>query len=84
MSSAAAARGVRVAASHDTWVQIADGAGRRVFSGILGSGEEQAWIASAPYQVKIGNAPGTRLYYRGKPVDLAPYTRGDVATVELK
>ena len=29
-------------------------------------------------------APGARLYYRGKPVDLAPFTRGDVATVELK
>jgi len=84
MSSAVAARGVRIAASQDSWVQIMDGSGQRVFSGILAAGAEQAWAASAPYQFKIGNAPGAKLYYRGKPVDLAPFTRGDVATLELK
>jgi len=84
VSSAVAARGVHIAVNQDSWVQIMDGHGQRVFSGILTAGAEQAWAASAPYQVKIGNAPGERLYYRGKPVDLAPFTRGDVATLELK
>ena len=84
VSSAVAARGIRIAASKESWVQIVGGDGQRVFAGMVTAGSEQAWAASAPYQIKIGNAPGAKLYYRGKPVDLAPFTRGDVATLELK
>lgn len=84
VSSAVAARGIRIAASKESWVQIVGGDGQRVFTGMVTAGSEQAWAASAPYQIKIGNAPGAKLFYRGKAIDLAPFTRGDVATLELK
>lgn len=84
VSSAVAARGIRVVAGSDTWVQIHDAEGQRIFSGILNAGAEQAWAGQPPYQLKIGNAPSAKLFYRGKLVDLAPFTRGDVATLELK
>ncbi|TDM06363.1 MAG: hypothetical protein C4K60_17500 [Ideonella sp. MAG2] len=35
-------------------------------------------------RVKIGNAAGTSLTVRGQPVELAPWTRDNVARIELK
>jgi len=32
----------------------------------------------------VGNASGVELSYRGKPVDLAPHTRSDVARLTLE
>jgi cytoskeleton protein RodZ len=37
-----------------------------------------------PFAVVVGNAQGVRLTYDGKPVDLAPHTRIDVARLVLR
>jgi len=39
---------------------------------------------STPLTVVVGNAPQTTLVYAGKPVDLAPATRGNVARLTLR
>lgn len=77
--------GVRIVASKESWVQVTDANGRRLQSGLLSAGSDQAWAGQAPYQVKVGNALNAKVYYRGQPVDLQPYLHGgDVATLELK
>ena len=35
-------------------------------------------------KLKIGNADGTRLSLRGQPVELQPFTRDNVARLDLK
>ncbi|GLS04754.1 hypothetical protein GCM10007860_19020 [Chitiniphilus shinanonensis] len=75
---------LRLVARGETWVQIFDADGRRVISEVIPAGGERFVSGRAPYRLKIGNAPQTRLYLRGKEVDLAPYTQVNVAAFELK
>lgn len=73
-----------MAVEFDSWVQIVDAEGQVLVSQLLGPGAERSLSGKAPFKIKIGNAPKTQLYYRGQRVDLAPYARADVATLELK
>ncbi|TJZ76293.1 RodZ domain-containing protein [Chitiniphilus eburneus] len=75
---------LRIAAQAETWVQITDADGRRMISEVIPAGAERYVSGRAPYRIKIGNAPKTQLYLRGKQVDLVPYTQVNVAAFELK
>lgn len=75
---------VRVTAEFDSWVQIVDADNQVLVSQLMTQGAERSVSGKPPFRVKIGNAPKTRLYYRGKTVDLTPYAKADVATLELK
>lgn len=84
-SVAAAVNGeIRIVVEFDSWVQIMGADGQVLVSQLLKPGTEQTLSGKAPFQVKIGNAPKTQLYYHGQRIDLAPYSRADVATLELK
>lgn len=84
VASAAQSGMIRVTAEFDSWVQIVDAEGHVLVSQLLTSGAERFVSGQPPFRVKIGNAPKTRLYYRGKAIELAPYAKADVATLELK
>ncbi|MDR3409859.1 MAG: DUF4115 domain-containing protein [Formivibrio sp.] len=75
---------IRVATESDSWVQIIDADGQMLVSQLLGSGTNRSVSGKPPFRIKVGNAPKTQLYYRGQLVDLKPYIRGDVASLDLK
>lgn len=83
-SAVADGSAIRVTVAFDSWVQIIDAEGTPLVSQLLGPGSERSVSGKPPFRVKVGNAPKTQLYYRGQQVDLAPYVRGDVATLVLK
>ena len=64
----------------DSWLEVRDRDNKVVFSQKLTAGTEQ----SLSGQVTIGYAPGVRVFWHGEAVDLAPYTRGDVARLVLE
>ena len=68
----------------DAWVEIEDGQGRKIFSQMNAAGTEKIIQGTPPFSVAIGNAAQVRITYNGKPVDLAPYTRVDVARFTLE
>jgi cytoskeleton protein RodZ len=47
-------------------------------------GETIGLDGTRPFRVKIGNAAVTQVVFRGQPVELAAYTRDNVAKLELK
>ena len=47
-------------------------------------GETIGLDGTRPFRVKIGNAAVTQIVFRGQPVELAAYTRDNVAKLELK
>jgi len=67
-----------------SWVEVRDREERIVFSQLNPAGAVQHVQAQPPLNVVIGNARGVRVNYNGRPVDLAPHTRVEVArfTVE--
>lgn len=83
-AAAAGAGLLRLSASADSWVEVLDVQGRPVFSRIVQRGEAVALDAPPPLRVRVGNASGTTLAFRGQVLDLAPYTRDNVARLELR
>jgi cytoskeleton protein RodZ len=68
-----------------SWVEIKDRNGSVVLSTTGTAGTTQGVSSSAlPLDVIIGNAPDVGVSFRGQRIDLAPYTRQNVARVSLK
>ena len=67
-----------------SWVEVKDGNGAAIFVQTGTAGTTQTLSGTPPLDVNIGNAAGVMLTYRGQPIDIAPYTRANVARLLLK
>lgn len=67
----------------DSWVEINDANGKRLFYAIGKAGEVKSLQGPAPFDVVLGHAPGVKIEYNGVPFDQKPYTQGEVATFTL-
>ncbi|MEO5696922.1 MAG: helix-turn-helix domain-containing protein [Burkholderiaceae bacterium] len=67
-----------------SWIEVVDASGRPLISRVLDPGDNVDFDANPPLKVKIGNVRGTQVVFRGKPVELASFTQGNVARFELK
>jgi cytoskeleton protein RodZ len=75
---------IRLMFSQNSWVEVKDKDGRILLSQIGAAGNEQNVDGTPPFNVSVGLASGVKLYYKGKLVDLAPYTRSEVAHLTLE
>lgn len=76
---------VALKAREDSWVEMRDAKGHVLLSRLVRAGEALNLSGVAPIQVKIGNARGTDLQFRGRTIDLSgPAARDNVARMELK
>ena len=83
-SSADGPGGVAVLRVADaTWVEVVDAKGQMLVSRTLQPGESIGLDGALPFKVKIGNAQGAELTFRSQPVNLVPFTRDNVARLEL-
>lgn len=74
-----------VKTKEDSWIDVRDAKGRVLVSKLFRAGESLTLTGVAPLQVKVGNAHGTELQFRGRAVDLAAIgARDNVARLELK
>jgi cytoskeleton protein RodZ len=67
-----------------SWVEVRDGGGRVVLQSTETAGATRAVSARPPIELAVGDARQVDVTYRGQPLDLGPYTRGNVARVSLK
>lgn len=67
-----------------SWVQIRDVTGATTLQRIVAAGETVVAEGVAPLSVVIGKADATEVFVRGRPFDLAPVTRENVARFEVK
>lgn len=75
---------VQLRTSEASWVEVRDARGVLLLSRTVQPGESVGLDGSLPMRLVIGNAAVTQLGFRGKPVDLGPSTRDNVARVELR
>ena len=75
---------MRLVFDKESWLEVRDRDNRLIFSQRMAAGSEQLLGGAAPLSLVIGYAPGVRLFWQGKPVDLAPHTKGDVARLVLE
>lgn len=86
-ASAASGNALQLAASAPSWVQVTASSGKVIFSQLMQPGAPQSVqvpVGSTPLAIVVGNAPHTTVSYAGKPVDLTPDTRANVARFTLK
>ncbi|MDE2400924.1 MAG: DUF4115 domain-containing protein [Burkholderiales bacterium] len=67
-----------------SWVEVRDAKGNKLLARNLDAGETVKLDGDRPFKVVLGNAPSMQITYQGKAVDLASYTRNNVARFELK
>jgi cytoskeleton protein RodZ len=67
-----------------SWVRVQDSDGKEVFSRNVPAGEDVTITGKAPLKITIGNAMGMQATFNGKPVDLTPHMRANVARLTLE
>jgi len=67
-----------------SWVQVRDRNGNVVLAQNGQPGTTQSVGGALPLDIVIGNAAVVGATFRGRPIDLAPYVRGDVARLSIK
>ena len=75
---------VRLVFDQESWVEIRDRNGRRIFSQLNRAGTTQSVSGLPPLTLVIGNAAGVRLMHNDRPVNLAPHINVDVARLTLE
>ncbi len=63
----------------ETWIDAVAADGSSIQKGLLPSGSERRFAAAQLARLTIGNASAVELQNHGQPVDLAPFTRTNVA-----
>ena len=66
-----------------SWVEIVAADGGKLEYGILPPGAEKSYSSDGPLSVRLGNAEGAEVAVDGKPLDLAPYRRANVARLRV-
>lgn len=77
-------QGSRLKADAPAWVRVSDADGRILFEKTLATGESLELDPRRPLRLELGNASATVLIDRGRTVDLAPWTRDNVARLALE
>jgi len=67
-----------------SWTEIRDQRGQTLISRLVDSDSVEPFDGAPPFSIVIGNAKAVTLVYHGQPVDLAPYTRLNVARLVLR
>ena len=84
-ADAAAPGGIlQLRASAESWVEVQDAKKQMLLSRMLMAGETVKLDGALPLRLKVGNALGTEVVFRGQAVSLVPGTVGNIARMELK
>jgi cytoskeleton protein RodZ len=70
-------------AKQETWLSVVNQSGEEVYNKILYAGKRDIVDIEQPSEIVVGNAQGAMLTIDDKPIDLAPYTRMNVARIRL-
>ena len=70
---------LQVLVSADSWIEITDASGQQLEMDLLRGGSDMAYHGEPPFKILLGRASAVRLTLDGEAVDLAEFTRDDVA-----
>lgn len=69
----------------DCWLEVTDGSGKKLFSGLQHNGGNLNLTGQLPYRLKIGAPAAVQVQFQGKPVDLSRFIRtNQVARLTLQ
>jgi len=81
---AASAQALRFRFEQPSWVEIRDRSGQIIHSELNAAGSELAVEGRPPFALVVGNASHVALSYKGRPVELQPRSKDDVARLTVE
>jgi cytoskeleton protein RodZ len=66
-----------------SWVEIVGSDGSKLEYSLLPAGAERSYSSDGPLSLRLGNADGAEVSLDGKPLDLTPFRRANVARVRV-
>jgi cytoskeleton protein RodZ len=67
-----------------SWVEVRDARGQVLLTGLNEAGSEAEVSGRPPFKVIVGNAPGVRLFFNDRELDLEPHMRDSVARLTVE
>jgi cytoskeleton protein RodZ len=67
-----------------SWVSVIDGNNQEILNKTKPAGSQEVLEGKPPFKVVVGNAAASKVVFNGKPVDLTPHTRLNVARITLE
>lgn len=83
VSSSAEPDALEIVTSADSWVEILGSNGEKVEMDLLRAGSRRSYNVAPPIRLLLGRASSVEVFHNGEKVNLAPYTRGNVARFTL-
>lgn len=78
-----ASTGLSLSFTGDSWLQVFAPDGKVIEQGLLGSGEQRRFDHGGVGRIVLGNTAAVDAHSNGKPVDLTPFSRANVARFTL-
>ena len=67
----------------DCWVEIRSADDVLLYADLGRAGQVRRFVGAGPFKLKIGFADGVKLFFDAQEVDLVPYTRNQIARLDL-
>jgi cytoskeleton protein RodZ len=67
-----------------SWVEVSDATNQKIYSGENLSGSQLSLAGKPPFDLVVGNAAKVKLSLGDRVIDLAPYTRAEVARLKVE
>jgi cytoskeletal protein RodZ len=74
---------IEIIAKENVWIRL-DKDGKTVYEGILNKGQRKVWDANKKFMLKIGYAPGLKVFFNSQEVDVVKNSVQDVNTIVLE
>jgi cytoskeleton protein RodZ len=86
VAAAPASSAVRLTFGEETWAEVRDAKGNVISSQINPAGSELNLKGQGPFSLVVGHASTSRLFHKGKQIDLVPHAsaNSDVARLTLE
>ena len=84
ITAPAIARALRFQFDANAWVEVKDGTGSVLQRKMNRKGSNLTLLGQPPFTLEVGNASKVRMTYNGRPLDLKPYSVGNVARFSLE
>ena len=82
--AAATGGDLKLSFAQSAWVEVRDAMGQMIVSGMMPAASQREIGGQAPFSLVIGNATQVTVHYRGRAIDLAPHSKGDVARLTVE
>lgn len=66
-----------------SWISVRDATGQELVYGLKNAGQSVTVTGQPPFAINIGSVRDTQMSRNGTPVNLKPYTRGEIASFRL-